>query len=59
MILTKSKISEIDLDFEINNKIRNGKLDELLLIVPTNRKIRYLIIYKINYSKRTDLLFFC
>jgi len=42
MILTKSKVSSIDLDFEIEGKIKSGKLDELLLIVPTNRKIRYL-----------------
>lgn len=42
MILTKSKRKSIDIDLEINKKIKSGKLEELLLIVPTNRKSRYL-----------------
>jgi len=51
MILSKKKLSEltptvsgkgIDIDEEVNKKITAGKLNELLLIVPTNRKIRYL-----------------
>ncbi len=42
MILTKSKLSSIDLDSLIDNKIKSGKLNEFLLIVPTNRKIRSL-----------------
>lgn len=42
MILTKQKIKEVDLDEKVNEKISSGKLNELLLIVPTNRKIRYL-----------------
>ncbi len=42
MILTKSRINEVDLDFRVNGKIESGKLEELLLIVPTNRKIRYM-----------------
>jgi ATP-dependent helicase/nuclease subunit B len=42
MILTKQKIKEVNLDEKINDKIEAGKLHELLLIVPTNRKIRYL-----------------
>jgi ATP-dependent helicase/nuclease subunit B len=41
MILTKLKISEIDLIEKIDEKIGSSKLDELLIIVPTNRKIRY------------------
>jgi len=42
MILTKSDKTEINLDFLIESKIREGKLNELLIIVPTNRKIRSL-----------------
>lgn len=42
MILSKSKISSINIDDLINDHIKNKTLDELLIIVPTNRKIRYL-----------------
>lgn len=42
MILSKSKIKKLDIDSFINNFIMQKKLDELLIIVPTNRKIRYL-----------------
>ncbi len=42
MILTKVKKKSIDLDSLIDSKIKSGKLNELLLIVPTNRKIRSL-----------------
>ena len=42
MILTKSNIAKIDLDFLIDQKIKSGQLDEVLFIVPTKRKIRYL-----------------
>lgn len=42
MILSKSLIQEVDLDWLINQKLREQKLNEILLIVPTNRKSRYL-----------------
>lgn len=42
MILSKRQIKKIDLDFEINQKIANNKLNELIIIVPTNRKSRHL-----------------
>ena len=42
MILTKHGKNEIDLDRLVNDYIKAGRLNELLLIVPTNRKIRYL-----------------
>ncbi len=42
MILTKIKKKSFDLDLLIDNKIKSGKLNELLFIVPTNRKIRSL-----------------
>ena len=42
MILTKSNTKEIDLDQLLDSRIKEGKLNEVLLIVPTNRKIRYL-----------------
>jgi len=42
MILTKNSRTSVDIDLEVNQKIEAGKLNELLLIVPTNRKSRYL-----------------
>ncbi len=42
MILTKSLEKSIDLDFEIDRIIKSNHLERLLLIVPTNRKSRYL-----------------
>lgn len=40
MILSKKKIKQIDIDFILNERIRNGKLSETLFVVPTNRKVR-------------------
>ena len=40
MILTKSKREKFDVNAEVDEKIRNRRLNELLVIVPTNRKIR-------------------
>jgi ATP-dependent helicase/nuclease subunit B len=42
MILSKLKIDKVDLDLLINSKIESNRIDELLLIVPTNRKSRTL-----------------
>lgn len=42
MILTKENISKVDLNFLIEQKINSAKLSELLIIVPTNRKLRQL-----------------
>ena len=42
MILTKAARTEFDVDFEIDIKIRNHSLNTLLMIVPTNRRIRAL-----------------
>ena len=42
MILTKCNIKEVNLDELIETKINSSSLNELLLIVPTNRKVRYL-----------------
>jgi ATP-dependent helicase/nuclease subunit B len=42
MILSKNKIERIDPDNLLNDFISQAKLDEILIIVPTNRKIRYL-----------------
>ncbi len=42
MILSKNKIKSLNPDDLLNDFIQQEKLDELLIIVPTNRKIRYL-----------------
>ncbi len=42
MILTKSQKDKVDIDQLIYEKINAGKFNELVLIVPTNRKVRYL-----------------
>ena len=42
MILSKSSVKSINIDKEIDDRIRSGRLNEMLLIVPTNRKMRYL-----------------
>ncbi len=42
MILSKSGLKSINIDQEIDDRIRAGRLSEILLIVPTNRKMRYL-----------------
>lgn len=42
MILSKNKIERLDSDNLINDFISQAKLGEILIIVPTNRKIRYL-----------------
>lgn len=40
MILTKDKIKSIDLIGEIDNRISQGLVNKLLIVVPTNRKLR-------------------
>jgi len=42
MILSKRDIKEINLDLIVDSKIKSGKLSEILFIVPTNRRIRFL-----------------
>ena len=42
MIFTKSNAGESDIEQLLSGKITAGKLNELILIVPTNRKVRYL-----------------
>ncbi|MCX6170378.1 MAG: exodeoxyribonuclease V subunit gamma [Ignavibacteriales bacterium] len=58
MILTKENIASVDVDSFINQKIESNKIDELLLIVPTNRKARNLkkeIISKIPLRAASGL----
>lgn len=40
MILSRVNIDKVDIDFLINEKIVNNNIDQLLLVVPTNRKAR-------------------
>jgi ATP-dependent helicase/nuclease subunit B len=42
LILTRTKRKEFDTDSEIDLKIRDSQLNSLLMIVPTNRRIRAL-----------------
>lgn len=42
MILTKDSKRQVDIDFILNEKIRNKKLNEVIIIVPTNRRVRSL-----------------
>ncbi|MBW7843279.1 MAG: exodeoxyribonuclease V subunit gamma [Ignavibacterium sp.] len=42
MILSKTKIDGIDPDLLLDEYIQQKKLNQVLIIVPTNRKIRYL-----------------
>lgn len=42
MILAKSKKGKFDVNAELDEKIRNRGLNKLLILVPTNRKIRSL-----------------
>ena len=42
MILSKNKIQKLDVESLLNDFIAQDKLNELLIIVPTNRKIRRL-----------------
>jgi ATP-dependent helicase/nuclease subunit B len=40
MILTKENIVSVDIDSMVNDKIKSGNVNRLLLLVPTNRKAR-------------------
>lgn len=55
MILSKNKIERIDPDNLISDFINQEKLGEILLIVPTNRKIRYLKRQLISQSPGTSV----
>ena len=50
MILTKKKTDKIDLDLIIDNKLKNREIGQVLFIVPTKRKIRYLTRELISLS---------
>ena len=50
MILSKNSKTSIDIDLEVDQKIKTGKLNKILLIVPTNRKSRYLKKELISFS---------
>jgi ATP-dependent helicase/nuclease subunit B len=55
MILTKQKIDKIDIDFLINDKLSKGEINEVIMIVPTKRKIRYLTRELITLSPGKSL----
>jgi ATP-dependent helicase/nuclease subunit B len=50
VILTKQNIDKIDIDAIVNDRINNHKINEILFIVPTRRKIRYLTRELISIS---------
>ena len=51
MILAKQDIANIDIDLFLDDKLRAGKVDQILFIVPTKRKIRYLTRELISFSQ--------
>jgi ATP-dependent helicase/nuclease subunit B len=55
MILTKQKIDRFDIDFLINDKLSKNAISEVLIIVPTKRKIRYLTRELISLSPGKSL----
>ncbi len=55
MILTKNKTEDIDIDFLIDDKLRKNEINEVLFIVPTKRKIRYLTRELISLSPRKSI----
>lgn len=50
MILTKRDIASIDIDLFVDDKLKEGKIEQVLFIVPTKRKIRYLTRELISLS---------
>ena len=50
MILTKQKIDKLDIDFLVNDKLSKSEIGDVLIIVPTKRKIRYLTRELISLS---------
>jgi ATP-dependent helicase/nuclease subunit B len=50
MILTKQKTDRFDVDFFIDDMLKKGEISEVLFIVPTRRKIRYLTRELISLS---------
>ena len=58
MILTKENIASVEIDSLVDQKIKTDKLNELILIVPTNRKARSLkkeIISKVHLRATSGL----
>ena len=51
MILTKSDITQINIELEIQKKVDSEKLEEILIIVPTNRKARSLTKVLVSSTK--------
>ena len=50
MILTKRDIASLDIDFFVHDKLKEGKIEQVLFIVPTKRKIRFLTRELISLS---------
>jgi len=53
MILTKGNKNPVNLDEMVDQKISSGKIEELLMIVPTNRKLRHIKKELISNSPRS------
>ncbi|HEY6436136.1 MAG TPA: hypothetical protein VIY47_06075, partial [Ignavibacteriaceae bacterium] len=52
MILSKQHIDKVDVDQIINDKLKSEEIGQVLFIVPTRRKIRYLTRELISLSPR-------
>ena len=55
MILTKQNLDNIDIDQLINDRLKNDQIAQVLFIVPTRRKIRYLTRELISLSPRKSV----
>ena len=55
MILTRHKLDKIDIDKLIDDKLKNDEIDQVLFIVPTRRKIRYLTREIISLSPHKSI----
>ncbi|GAB4131127.1 MAG: helicase-exonuclease AddAB subunit AddB [Ignavibacteriales bacterium] len=55
MILSNFVVPEIDLDVLINDHINSEQVDKILIVVPTNRRLRQIKKKLIEYSPRKSL----
>lgn len=55
MILTNLDVNEIDFDVLINDYLYSGQLEKILIVVPTNRRLRQIKKELIEFSPRKSI----